>query len=882
METAIDKDSSVYGGLFNTILTDLRGSSPIWEDFITKATKLHSSLKATMLAISAFLEAFQKVADMATNSRGATKEMGTALTRLCMRHKAIESKLKKFTGTILEGLVNPLQDSMEDWKKSVVQLDKDHAKEYKRARQEIKKCAADTVRLQKKVKKGKNDMQSRLDSAMHDVNEKYMLLEEQEKNAVRTALIEERGRFCHFVTCIKPFVDGEVSLLTEVTHLEEIMDHLCRQADEPSALPASSEQVIADLKGESGSFNFQVPNTPPSSPSSIGSRKSSMCSISSIASSSSGSAQSHSPCHTKNIQQQHAQLLGSGVRLTSVSSQDSGFTSQDTLFLRPMTPSSLNIHAQNPETASQGTVDTADLDLTPSTPSESYPNTPSATSTWTNWPNPPNGGKNESGRPHTISSAYEKSHSRPALSQDLFQPPPPGALENLRSADGIQKSDPGGLKRDRPHSTMSVPYSRPSASINKMQPVLPPLGPKPKSRAVAPPKVPSIGEQPLYANLSEISPSEEIDLDRTPTTRDPPSTNGVPQIQRNTLELQAAIKELEASTAALEGNYSDARQPSQASLQGSSGYGTMNSTPAGSKDTIASGGIPVSAQNQGALMRRSSMNAPKPPPPVRRSSSITSAPNSSILQKFRSSPPRQLNTQPPPSSQQQQYNQQQLQYSQQQLQANNTQPFQSNHRRSLSASGSPAGSEPAYAELSEIQQSIHARHQQAGYGGQSAPVTPQYSQPVTTPGKVMPQSNVINSLNAKFASTNIQSSGGSGVGGGVSGPGTHGMPATGHQSNCVTGGNQGPSDDFMDLPPPPTADELMEIEQIYSVPKQNLAATSAHSHINQTPGMVQMRPPAGPSVNPVAAGDMRQSLISEMKSANRFRKTSQAEDGSEC
>lgn len=31
------------------------------------------------------------------------------------------------------------------------------------------------------------------------------------------------------------------------------------------------------------------------------------------------------------------------ARLTSVSSQDSGFTSQDTLFLRPATPTSLKI-----------------------------------------------------------------------------------------------------------------------------------------------------------------------------------------------------------------------------------------------------------------------------------------------------------------------------------------------------------------------------------------------------------------------------------------------------------------------------------------------------------------------------------------------------------
>ena len=37
------------------------------------------------------------------------------------------------------------------------------------------------------------------------------------------------------------------------------------------------------------------------------------------------------------------QPMAGTLRLNSVSSQDSGFTSQDTLFLRPATPQSLNI-----------------------------------------------------------------------------------------------------------------------------------------------------------------------------------------------------------------------------------------------------------------------------------------------------------------------------------------------------------------------------------------------------------------------------------------------------------------------------------------------------------------------------------------------------------
>ena len=49
-------------------------------------------------------------------------------------------------------------------------------------------------------------MQMKLDNAMQDINEKYLVFEETEKNAVRRALIEERGRYCLFVGCIRPFV----------------------------------------------------------------------------------------------------------------------------------------------------------------------------------------------------------------------------------------------------------------------------------------------------------------------------------------------------------------------------------------------------------------------------------------------------------------------------------------------------------------------------------------------------------------------------------------------------------------------------------------------------------------------------------------------------
>ncbi|XP_060916148.1 protein MTSS 1-like isoform X3 [Labrus mixtus] len=337
METVMERECSALGGLFQTVIGDMKGSYPVWDDFISKASKLQSQLRSTVVAVAAFLDAFQKVADLATNSRGGTRDIGSALTRMCMRHRSIETKLRQFSMVFLDCLINPLQEQMEEWKRVANTLDKDHAKEYKKARQEIKKRSSDTLKLQKKAKKadvfGRGDLQPQLDSAMQDVSDKYLLLEETEKQAVRRALVEERSRFCCFVSMLRPVVEEEMSMLGEITHLQTLTDDLKTLTMDPHKLPASSEQVIVDLKGSECTWSYQ---TPPSSPSTTVSRKSSMCSsLNSVNSSDSRSSGSH--CHSPTSHFRYRASSSSSsvlpqqtpARLSSISSHDSGFISQD-------------------------------------------------------------------------------------------------------------------------------------------------------------------------------------------------------------------------------------------------------------------------------------------------------------------------------------------------------------------------------------------------------------------------------------------------------------------------------------------------------------------------------------------------------------------------
>ncbi|KAM9095937.1 protein MTSS 1 isoform X9 [Sarcophilus harrisii] len=354
MEAVIEKECSALGGLFQTIISDMKGSYPVWEDFINKAGKLQSQLRTTVVAAAAFLDAFQKVADMATNTRGGTREIGSALTRMCMRHRSIETKLRQFSSALIDCLINPLQEQMEEWKKVANQLDKDHAKEYKKARQEIKKKSSDTLKLQKKAKKGRGDIQPQLDSALQDVNDKYLLLEETEKQAVRKALIEERGRFCAFISMLRPVIEEEISMLGEITHLQTISEDLKSLTMDPHKLPSSSEQVILDLKGSDYSWSYQ---TPPSSPSTTMSRKSSVCSsLNSVNSSDSRSSGSHSHSPSSHYRYRSSNLPQQApMRLSSVSSHDSGFISQDAF--QSKSPSPMPPETPNQDWAKPGPYD---------------------------------------------------------------------------------------------------------------------------------------------------------------------------------------------------------------------------------------------------------------------------------------------------------------------------------------------------------------------------------------------------------------------------------------------------------------------------------------------------------------------------------------------
>lgn len=161
----------------------------------------------------------------------------------------------------------------------------------------MKKRSNDTLRLQKKARKGPgSDIQSLVDSHMQDVTLRRAELEEVEKKSLRSAMIEERMRYCSFVNMLQPVVKEECEVMSELGHLQEAMQSIANVTKEPNVLPQASEELILDAKS-SMSLYPESPGGGSGSQggcsNSLGSRKSSVCSISSMNSSGSSGSPGH-------------------------------------------------------------------------------------------------------------------------------------------------------------------------------------------------------------------------------------------------------------------------------------------------------------------------------------------------------------------------------------------------------------------------------------------------------------------------------------------------------------------------------------------------------------------------------------------------------------
>ncbi|VDM16246.1 unnamed protein product [Hydatigera taeniaeformis] len=205
-----------------SIIRNVKGPTSLafWDDLISKSNKLTASMSITLQCMSGFLEAFQKISDIAETNNAGLRPFGIALRRYCLRQRCVESRLRGFNSQITECLVTPLSDRLDEWRRTANQMDRDCVKELRKAKSELQRAILEAEkckkRLRRKQERGgvtaafeKDDFEApnvQINFVQHDLACKQRALEHLEQRCREAVAVEERRRFAELSTCLNPLL----------------------------------------------------------------------------------------------------------------------------------------------------------------------------------------------------------------------------------------------------------------------------------------------------------------------------------------------------------------------------------------------------------------------------------------------------------------------------------------------------------------------------------------------------------------------------------------------------------------------------------------------------------------------------------------------------
>ncbi|CAH8664318.1 unnamed protein product [Heterobilharzia americana] len=189
-----------------------------------------------------------------------------------MRQKSLESKVKSMSNHLVTSLANPLSSKVDEWRRNLCLLEKDRARQTKRVRAELKKALAEAQKWEKKAAKigisgsggvgpgvghgiipspnlgcsnsESNAVNTQAAKAAREVGIKKELVENTEKSAIRLLLLEERSRFCFFVSCLLPILECQSSMLNEIATMDELIQSLTKETEYPNQLVEDVESIV--------------------------------------------------------------------------------------------------------------------------------------------------------------------------------------------------------------------------------------------------------------------------------------------------------------------------------------------------------------------------------------------------------------------------------------------------------------------------------------------------------------------------------------------------------------------------------------------------------------------------------------------------------------
>lgn len=95
-----------------------------------------------MHCLIGFSDAIQVIGDA---GKWSSRDIGTSLTRFCLRQRALENEMKAFTTALMENFAAPLEKKGIEWKQRLSEIERRHQKNLKKTRSKKQSLAGDLV-----------------------------------------------------------------------------------------------------------------------------------------------------------------------------------------------------------------------------------------------------------------------------------------------------------------------------------------------------------------------------------------------------------------------------------------------------------------------------------------------------------------------------------------------------------------------------------------------------------------------------------------------------------------------------------------------------------------------------------------------------------------
>ncbi|XP_062830088.1 brain-specific angiogenesis inhibitor 1-associated protein 2 isoform X5 [Anolis carolinensis] len=197
---AMSRSEEVHRITENVYKTIMEQFNPSLRNFISMGKNYEKALAGVTYAAKGYFDALVKMGELASESQGS-KELGDVLFQMAEVHRQIQNQLEEMLKSFHNELLTQLEQKVELDSRYLSAALKKYQTEQRNKGDSLEKCQAELKKLRKKSQGSKNPQKysEKELQFIEAITNKQGELENYVSDGYKTALTEERRRFCFLV-----------------------------------------------------------------------------------------------------------------------------------------------------------------------------------------------------------------------------------------------------------------------------------------------------------------------------------------------------------------------------------------------------------------------------------------------------------------------------------------------------------------------------------------------------------------------------------------------------------------------------------------------------------------------------------------------------------